>query len=221
MGLFNKKEKIPKIPPALKLPQLPKLNSAQPSVNQNSNETTSLPSLPHTSHGENLNQEIVKSAVEDSSGENEVKVDELPQNFRFQKNPHETNEAGEQVPQIPVKQHESEENKQRTMEIAQPKHSPEHQSTQSPSSQFISETGLEENHMARGTEPVFVRIDKFQDSQKKFAEIDKKVKEIEKILGKVKQVKIKEDAEISKWSEDLEKIKSGLSEIDSDIFNQI
>jgi len=70
-------------------------------------------------------------------------------------------------------------------------------------------------------EPIFVRIDKFQAAQKEFENIKKQIKNIETILKKVKETRLKEEAEISNWSGELEKIKAQLSEIDSDIFNKI
>ena len=101
------------------------------------------------------------------------------------------------IPKIPPKPLEK-----RTLEI-----SPELQPSQQP--------------QTRQTEPIFVRIDKFQTSQKNFTQIKEKVSEIESALKKTKQEKEKEDEEISAWQEDIEKIKSRLSEIDSEIFEQI
>jgi len=56
---------------------------------------------------------------------------------------------------------------------------------------------------------------------KDFKQIKSKVKEIESVLRKVKTIKEKEEVEISSWSEDLEKLKARLAEIDSNIFDQI
>jgi len=70
-------------------------------------------------------------------------------------------------------------------------------------------------------EPIFVRLDKFQASQKNFKEVKEKVAEIEGVLKKIKEVKAKEDEQISNWSTEIEKLKTRLSEIDSDIFSQI
>ena len=70
-------------------------------------------------------------------------------------------------------------------------------------------------------EPIFVRIDKFQSAQKNFENIKDKVKEIESVLSKIKDVKSKEEVELKGWTEDVEKIKSRLAEVDSGIFDQI
>ena len=69
--------------------------------------------------------------------------------------------------------------------------------------------------------PIFIRVDKFQESKKEFIDIQRNVKDIEKALRKLKDIKSKEDVEISAWTADIEKIKSKLSEIDSNIFNKL
>jgi tetrahydromethanopterin S-methyltransferase subunit G len=75
--------------------------------------------------------------------------------------------------------------------------------------------------ITKQVEPIFVRIDKFQSAQKNFEHIKEKVKEIESVLGKIKSVRSKEEDELSGWADDIEKIKARLSEVDSDIFDQI
>lgn len=68
---------------------------------------------------------------------------------------------------------------------------------------------------------IFVRMDKFEEARRDFDEIKRKVKEIEQVLGKVKEMKSKEDNEISDWTSGLEKIKSKISGIDENFFNKI
>ena len=74
MGLFSKKEDVPTIPPAPTLPTLPKLEESE------KKDLPELPSFPANSKNENLNQEMVKSAVADlpNPEENEVHV-EIPE----------------------------------------------------------------------------------------------------------------------------------------------
>ncbi|MFZ5955734.1 MAG: hypothetical protein ACOYT4_04885 [Nanoarchaeota archaeon] len=188
MGWFDKKEKIPELPRITKLPELPDLPEP-PKMNANN-----LPSLPRNSTGENLNQELVKSAVYDS-GENEVNVEELPRDFNFQN-------FEEKIPAIPDQRINNNYSPSKPLEIRQ-----------------IEVKPLKPSLTAN--EPIFVRMDKFSLAKKNFEEINKKVKEIENVLKKVKELKIKEDAEILEWTEDIEKIKSRLSEVDSNIFANI
>ena len=80
MGWFSKKEKVqeiekvPEIPPVPELPEIPVPPKSK-------NESSELPSLPQNL-GENLNTEIVKSAVSDESHEEPLKVEELPKDFK-------------------------------------------------------------------------------------------------------------------------------------------
>lgn len=171
MGWFNNKEKVPELPPAANIPNLPVDKSPLPE----------LPSYKNNPAGEQINNEVIKSAVQDSSGENEVQVEELPQNFHFP---------------------EPQQEEKKTMELA-----PTPQMPQQP--------------MVKSNEPIFVRIDKFQEAKKDFEEIKRKLKEIDSVLKRVKDIKAKEDAEIGGWSDELEKVKSRISDIDESFFNRI
>ena len=197
MGLFNKKEDVPEIPSAPTLPELPK---------QEEKVLSELPSFPSDPKNEAFNQEIVKSAVTDmpSPEENEVNV-EIPEGL------HITEESKEEslipprssiknsIPEFP-KQISTTEFPKKTLEISE-------------SMSNVSTT--------KQVEPIFVRIDKFQSAQKNLVEIKSKINEIELILGKIKEVKTQEEAELKGWSEDIEKVKSRLAEIDKDVFSQI
>lgn len=187
MGFFNKNEGVPEIPTAPTLPELPKTQSKE------KKDLPELPSFPINSKNENINQEIVKSAVSDNSSPEEKKSD-----INIQNDIYLTEEPeGAQIPPVPS-----------VPSIADlPKRTLEINSTEEKTSKEI--------------EPIFVRIDKFQTAQKHFDQIKNKIKEIDLIIGKIKDVKSKEEIELKGWTEDVEKIKSRLSEIDSDIFNQI
>lgn len=184
MGFFSKREVVPEIPPAPKLPELrspPKLEGKPQELHP-----------PHKNLGQNLNQEMVKSAVDGPVKEREVK--HLPQTHAPA--PQEKGMIpSRKLPPIPHKElvHEK-----RTLEL-----SPEIKPT------------------TRKSETIFVRIDKFQTAKKDFIEVKEKIKEIESTLHKVNESRIKEEAEISEWMRDLERIKARLSEIDSKIFDKI
>jgi hypothetical protein len=193
MGLFNKKEDVPSIPPAPTLPPLPK------SQKQEKKDLPELPSFPANPKNEDINQEMVKSAVADSPApeENEVSVD------------------------IPEGLHVKEEEKEESIMVP-PKPSPNESIPQLPKKTLeINPQATSHKPQAREVEPIFVRIDKFQSAQKNFEKIKDKVKEIESVLKKIKDVKSQEETELKSWTEDVTKIKSRLAEVDSDIFDQI
>lgn len=200
MGWFTKEEKVPDIPPAPQLPDLP-----EEGERSRERKGIELPSLPHTAFIEKMNDDFVKSAVNDSedSEEKEEIMEELPRDFHLKE------EYKSKIPILPNKERQDlikkvskpEKNlARRTLEIHPSMH-PEHKIQQ--------------------IEPIFVRIDKFQKAQKNFNEIKKSIKEIESVLKKIDENRQKEDEEIRAWSENIEKIKARLSEVDSEIFNQV
>jgi hypothetical protein len=220
MGLFSKKEKVPEIPPAPPLPQLPSLPAPEASQKKDLPQLHSLPTQ----------EAVIKGAVSDNQTpeDNEVVVDMPPQGgihniesaIPSPPSPPSPQTPQSSIPAIPspiaptapksqpsesslpelkIPQHE--EHKKRTLELspsisAQPK-------------------------FTKQEEPIFVRIDKFQEAQKDFKYIKVKIKEIESVLKKVKTIKEKEEAEISSWSQDLEKLKARLAEIDANIFDKL
>jgi len=195
MGFFSKDEDVPEIPVA---PTLPKIPIPEKKEKNENTKLPELPSFPQNSQNENLNQEMVKSAVDDNNSPEEKKSD-----MNIKNDIHISEEPAEE-PIIPPM--------------------PSGHPTQ-PSITDLPKRTLEinptEEKSSKEIEPIFVRIDKFQSAQKNFDQIKTKIKEIESVIGKIKDVKSKEEVELKGWAEDVERIKSRLSEIDSDIFNQI
>ena len=197
MGLFSKKEEVPTIPTAPTLPELPKSEKK---------DLPELPSFPTNHRNENLNQEMVKSAVADmpSSEEKEVRM-EIPEGLHVTEEPKE----GSLIPPgLSVKS-----------PIPEPPKRPS--ITEVPKKTLELAASIEGKPVSKQVEPIFVRIDKFQTAQKNFEQIKNKIKEIESVLKKIKDVKSHEEVELKSWTEDIEKIKSRLTEVDADIFNQI
>ena len=197
MGLFSKNEEVPTIPTAPTLPELP---------NSEVKDLPELPSFPANSKNENLNQEMVKSAVTDmpSPEEKEMCV-ETPDSL------HVTEEPEEELAIHPKPSIES--------SIPEPPKMPS--ISDAPKKTIELSAHIIEKSASKQIEPIFVRIDKFQVAQKNFEQIKDKVKEIESVLKKIKDVKLREELELKNWTEDVEKIKSRLAEVDANIFNQI
>lgn len=75
--------------------------------------------------------------------------------------------------------------------------------------------------VAKKTEPLFVRIDKFQEAKDNLANIEQKLSRMESILETLGEEKAKEDDEIANWREELREIRSNLSGIDQNLFNKV
>lgn len=147
----------------LGLPELPSFSDRR--------SLPELPSMPSTNMGNRFNNEMVKSAVMDSSGEmGDTNNEDLSQ----QEDYYSLMQPIENRPQRP-----------------------------------------------KSNELVWVRIDKFQEAQRDFNEVKKKVKEIDLLLREVKAINQKEDAQVTEWVRDLEKVKTLLVDVDSKVFNQI
>jgi hypothetical protein len=75
--------------------------------------------------------------------------------------------------------------------------------------------------MAKKAEPVFIRLDKFQLTLDSFEQIKNKISEIESLLRKIKEVKSKEDEELTAWEREIQIIKSRIDSIDKNMFSNI
>ena len=237
MGWFSKNEEVPQIAPAPILPELPKKEGIK------KKDLLELPTFPSASKNESFNQEIVKSAVGEipSSGENKVNVD-IPKNIHTTEKPREglkiPLKPSEMIPELPKHtQIPSKVGAYRTVQDPSwyaEQHEPPQEIPKKPlpeipkkTFQEIPKKPLELNAVPdykpiqKRTEPIFVRIDKFQLAQKNLEQIKERVKEMESVLGKIKDTKLREEAELKGWTEDVEKIKSQLSEVDSSVFNQL
>lgn len=70
-------------------------------------------------------------------------------------------------------------------------------------------------------EIVYVRLDRFEFSEKAFEDIKLKLKEIESNIRSVDKINQIEDEKLFSWSKDLERLKSLLIKIDDKVFDQI
>ncbi len=73
----------------------------------------------------------------------------------------------------------------------------------------------------RKAEPVFIRLDKFEESMNIFERAKRQISEIEKILRDIKKIKEEEERELMFWEKELQEIKSQIEKIDSEIFSKI
>ncbi len=75
--------------------------------------------------------------------------------------------------------------------------------------------------LTKKAEPIFVRLDKFQTTIEIFEEIKTKIQEIDNFLKKTKEIKTKEEQELSEWEREIQIIKSRIDLIDKNIFNKL
>ncbi len=73
----------------------------------------------------------------------------------------------------------------------------------------------------KSTEPVFIRIDKFEESLRIFEKTKEQITEIEKMLREIKQEKEKEDEELSSWENEIQSLKKQIEKVDRDVFSKV
>jgi len=73
----------------------------------------------------------------------------------------------------------------------------------------------------REEEPVFIRIDKFEESLHVFEKAKHQIKEVEKLLKDIKRIRTKEEDELEFWEKEMQSIKNQVEKVDQDIFSKI
>jgi hypothetical protein len=79
----------------------------------------------------------------------------------------------------------------------------------------------EEPQHTAPSQPLFIKLDTFEKAVSSFNEIKLSVSEIESLLRNIRDIKNKEEAELSEWEREIETIKSRLEQINHDIFDKI
>lgn len=70
-------------------------------------------------------------------------------------------------------------------------------------------------------EPIFVRIDKFEEGSQTFEEAKKQITDIERMFEDLKKVKEDEERELKNFEEELRQIKEKIGKIDENIFSKV
>lgn len=202
MGLFskNKKEEAkPKpfqpIPSLPKLPDFPRLDSSgYGSDYDGPAKISKLPSFPSNSLGTRFSQDTIKEAVTGDEEGDMGNVDDSADD---------TDEDNGEMRMM------------RNPMMRRPVTEEMGSNWRSPQMPSTSKAG-------RSTmEPVFIRIDKFEDAMKVFNEMKHKVSEVERVLEDIKSMKEKEDTELKSWENELKSMKDQISKVDADIFSRI
>jgi len=199
MGWFNKKKEEKKEIPSLselpKLPEIPRISGEEENFSINK-----LPSFPNSSLGEKFSQNTIKEAVAGKKeGEEVFEADESVQT----KNDMRTMQKPQK--ELPMKEFPYE---RKGTERA-------------PRTREVPENFREAARMVRKTEPIFIRIDKFEESLDMLEKIKKEILEIEKMLRDVKRIKEEEEKELESWESRIQMTKEQIEKIDRNIFSKL
>ena len=194
MGWFNKKKEkeVPSLPELPKLPELP-------NIEENSLDNSKihqLPSFPTNSLGEKFSQNTIKEAVAGKKeGEEVPEADDFAEDKQMMQRPL-------KEPLVPELSH-----------LENIKAIPFERRTDEIAEDFETST--------KKAEPVFIRIDKFEESLKIFEKTKDKISEIEKMLKHIKDVKENEERKLDSWENEIEIIKKQIEKVDANIFSKI
>ncbi len=75
--------------------------------------------------------------------------------------------------------------------------------------------------VVKKAEPVFVRIDKFEQSLKVFEKAKAKVMDIERMLKDIKKLKEREEEELNNWEKEIQTTKEQIERVDKELFSKI
>ena len=70
-------------------------------------------------------------------------------------------------------------------------------------------------------EPIFIRLDKFEESLNIFKRTKEKISEVEELLKQTKELKEKENQELASWETDVQQIKNQIEKVDKNIFSKV
>ncbi|MBI2628771.1 hypothetical protein HYW74_01675 [Candidatus Pacearchaeota archaeon] len=207
MGFFsrNKDKKEDKVPELPKLPPLPDLPQLPESKREQDN--FSLPSLPSSNIGQRINQDMIKGAVSGREDE-ENDLTDMPtpseplQRSRVQEI---SGIKGMQQSRFSIPK---ELIKPRTLEM----------SNSFPSGQRNFEF---QETRTKKSEPLFIKLDKYESTLSTFNEIKLRVGEIESLLRNIKEIKSKEERELDDWEREIQTIKARLDQVDRELFKNI
>lgn len=199
MSWFGKKEKqkfmedaIPSLPELPKLPEFPGRNFREfENRNQQQLQLPHLPSYPSNQFGEKFSQNVIKDAVTGEEKGDEEVSDGEEPSEEFSPRP---------LVKRPM-----------TREISNFKEMPVHHERRMP--------GI--SPRVQKSEPVFIRMDQFEESLQIFEKARNKIEDMEKMLRDIKRIRLEEEKELHEWENEIQNIKGQFERIDRDIFSKL
>jgi len=231
MGWFNKDRKeepranlIPSLPQLPKLPELPEL----PSVKNRNFQTPihQLPSFPNSPMGQKFSQNTIKSVVSSNTrpvgkeSDRVFEADDFAMNKRMMPKPERRFPPQPQVKRRQEVDEEDDDSEEDEEVDEEPEFniSPEYEKSEFEAPEMPE---MEEPSRIRTTEPVFIRIDKFEASLRAFEKTKKQISEIEKNLKEISDLKREEEKELTSWQQEILKVKDIIDKVERDIFSKL
>jgi hypothetical protein len=236
MGWFNKKDgagqtntdqAIGSLPDLPKLPELPELPDLQEKKQENKEMFHQLPSFPNSSLGQKFSQNTIKDAISRREGTNNFYPEGKKGERVFEADDFANyNQKMQKMPKPLIRPQITEQPKfiiPKTKEIEEPEEEFEMEDFQTEPMEFEEPSEIKRSDFGsyQKEEPVFIRIDKFEEALKVFEKTKKEIADIEKTIKDITQVREDEDKELESWQTDIVKIKEQIDKVDKDIFSKI
>jgi len=85
----------------------------------------------------------------------------------------------------------------------------------------LSKKNFNRYRVTKEAEPIFIRIDKFQEGVRILDETKRKISEIEHVLGEIKRTREREEEELTSWESNIKSMKNHIEKVDRDVFSNI
>ena len=197
---LKKKESMSELPdipssgrPSMRDYQRPTLPAIEP-LQEEKDEINGLPSFPDSPMNRGFSQSMIKSAVEDE----DKNLPELPEW---------SPKSEEQMPQM------NRNAKTVKMEEWRPESAPI-----PPAPKWSHSEEMQMSNMKDEKRPLFVKLDKFKEARDSLTKISDKLDQMDELLKMIKDVKAKEDEEITSWEKDIENIKMRIAFVNREVF---
>jgi len=220
MGIFNKKragetEKnqtsgvppLPELPPISDYSQVPELPTIYDEKEYMPTQKSPLPKYPNNSFGNKFSQNAIKDAVIGLPGEKEGGDFGRNESFPY---PEETG-SDWTMPKSLTKQFTKEIDSMPIPKTMKPMVMPVAQEMEIP----------EAFSKVKKNEPVFIRLDKFEESMHLLNKAKSEINSIERTLNDIRKVKEEEEKELEYWESQINTIKSQIEKVDREIFSRI
>ena len=194
------KKLLPDLPPYQRPAALPKLE--EDTLDEEYSERQELPSFPDSLNSKGFSQAAIKDAVGDSEEEEQ----EIFPNVAETKKADDMEEWTPSLqPSNREPQHAFAVRENRDEKIGEP-------------------VALNFNSMkeeSRKNSDIFVKLDKFYSARKALIDAQQKMEDINELLKKIREIKMREEQELSAWEREMMGVKSRLNDITVNLFEKV
>ncbi len=107
----------------------------------------------------------------------------------------------------------------KTIEMGEVPSKPIARLSEPPSEQYIPKPAKYETSL-KPKNDIYVKIDKFTSAKRSLSAIHEKLSEIDELLRRIREIKLREDQELSGWEKEISSLKSKMQEVTESIFEK-